>query len=281
MYKSTMTQVGININANNGPTALTAARYQALFDGIIAGVFGPNDRHLQNQYLRYGIVTCDLPICYFYGRYRSLCEMMDRMPGTDPVPTEADRVNAIFNAQPDEHRDNFLRDHPSPHDVTHEELLSFFERLAPAFAAAPPLPAPTAPQPPRSDAPTANTDMPRCPLHPNGRHDFADCRLNPYSANYDDESVRQARAKRARISGPCPARSDSTSQNRGKNGTGNGTNSNAHTNTTDDTHAHLHTEDQDAHTYVDPHKADIWYQRTGYDPRDYPKGHFRNFDGYR
>jgi hypothetical protein len=169
--------------------------------------------------------------------------MMDRMPGNDPVPTEADMINAVFNAQPDEHRDNFLRDHPSPHDVTHEELLSFFERLAPAASAAPPLPAPTAPQPSRSDAPTANANMPRCPLHPNGRHDFADCRLNPYSANYDDESVRQARAKRARTSGP--ARSDSTSQNRGKNGTGNGTSSNAHTNTTNDTNAHLHTEDPD------------------------------------
>jgi hypothetical protein len=249
-----------------------------LVNGLVQSIFGPNDRHLENQYLRYGITTCDLPIRYFYGRYRSLCEMMDRMPGNDPVPTEADMINAVFNAQPDEHHDNFLCDHPSPHDVTHEELLLFFECLAPAPSAAPPLPAPalTAPLPPRSDAPT---DTPRCPLHPNGHHEFADCRLNPYSANYDDESVRQARAKRARTGGP--ARSDSTSQICGKNGTGNGTNCNAHTNTTDDTNAHLHTKDQDAHTFVDPHKADIWYQRTGYDPRDYPKGHFRNFDGYR
>jgi hypothetical protein len=238
MYKSTMTQLGININANNGPTAPTAQRYQQLVNGLVQSIFGPNDRHLENQYLRYGIITCDLPICYFYGRYHSLFEMMGRMPGNDPVPTEADMVNTVFNAQPDEHHDNFLRDHPSPHDVTHEELLSFFERLAPAASAAPPLPtpAPTAPLPPRSDAPT---DTPRCPLHPNGRHDFANCRLNPYSANYDDESVRQARAKRARTSDP--ALSASTSQNRSTNGT----NSNAHTNTTVDTNAHLHTEDPD------------------------------------
>jgi hypothetical protein len=105
--------------------------------------------------------------------------------------------------------------------------------------------------------------------------------LNPYSANYDDESVCQARAKRARPSSPARGASESTPLNRGKHGNGTGTSSNAHTNTTDDMNAHLHTEDPDAYTFVDPHKADIWYQCTSYDPRDYPKGHFRNFDGYR
>jgi hypothetical protein len=169
IYKSTMTQVGININANNGPTSPTPARYQALLTASLKAIFGPNDRHLQNQYLGYGIITCDLPICYFYGRYRSLCEMMGRMPGNDPVPTEM----PIFNAQPDEHRDNFLHDHPSPHNVTHEELLSFIECLAP-IPIAPPLqtPPPLPSAQPHSDAPT---DMPHCPLHPNGRHDSANC----------------------------------------------------------------------------------------------------------
>jgi hypothetical protein len=171
IYKSTITEVGINVNAAQGPTAPTPVHYQQLFISIVQSIFGPNDRHLQNQYLRYGITTCDLPIHYFYGCYHNLCEMMDRMPGNYPAPTEADIVNAVFNAQPDKHRDNFFRDHPSPHDVTHEELLFLFERLAPAAAAAPPLPspAPTAPLPPRSDAPA---DTPRCPLHTNGRHNL-------------------------------------------------------------------------------------------------------------
>jgi hypothetical protein len=66
MYKSTMVQLAININANNGPTAPTTQHYQQLVNGLVQSVFGPNDCHLQNQCLRYGIITCDLPIRYFY-----------------------------------------------------------------------------------------------------------------------------------------------------------------------------------------------------------------------
>jgi hypothetical protein len=69
IYKSTITQVGINVNAAQGPTAPTPARYQQLVNALVQSIFGPNDRHLQSQYLRYGITICDLPIRYFYGRY--------------------------------------------------------------------------------------------------------------------------------------------------------------------------------------------------------------------
>jgi hypothetical protein len=105
--------------------------------------------------------------------------------------------------------------------------------------------------------------------------------LNPYIANYDEEFVCHTHSKCAHSSGPARDTTNGTGLPH-TTGNGNGTSStNAHTHTHDDTtDANLWHVDTGVPALVDAHKADIWYKRTGFDPRHYPKGRFHNFTGY-